>query len=581
MPRVPYNPAPSVEPITPGEQVRINVPPAAFGANIAAALEHLGTTTEHVGDELFNRAIAMQQLNNENEARDLQTQHAQQTAQLVADYDATEGQKARAELMPHLKRLQAVREGLAGQASNPQVQRMFLNDTAGFMQRETFSAARHAGDENRKYTLGTMAATKQLNIDGVRQNPDDENGFQETIRRNAELTRQEATVRGIPEGSPLAELGLRKSTSQIIAHRILGVNDTDPDRAAKMLEDNRGELTDEDWAQTESRVKSQSRSISSTNIANEVIQESRGDDGEPTKTVAQMVDRVKELAKERHPDDPIVAQHAITTLHTLTNIENWERKQQKWSDTQTVEKTIGEMNIQNIQQLRAVPGMQDTIARLGAKYENDLPNRINRINVAKNRETNQQAYLQIQGLYNNDRETFLNTDLTQEHLSYQDLKYWIGKQAEAKEKAQADPRVHSAMSILETQFGSQLRAMGVNPGDKKNLNSNYNHFTGALQQALEQHQQDTGKPAKYDDIVGPIWKTLQSSTPGRFWGQNYTYQKFKSPLPTEVPEAYSNMARDEAAKAGHPTPTDSQIYQAYLRQQFKALFSAGSSEKKP
>ena len=60
---VPYSGAPSVAPennSTP--YLNINVPAAAFGADTARAIQGVGGKLEHVGEELFNRAVAMQQL---------------------------------------------------------------------------------------------------------------------------------------------------------------------------------------------------------------------------------------------------------------------------------------------------------------------------------------------------------------------------------------------------------------------------------------------------------------------------------------------------------------------------------------
>ena len=70
MAQVPYSPVPAIAPTeaaTPKPSV--NAPAAAFGAAAGEAMSGLGRTLERTGDELFGRAIAIQNLNNETEAR--------------------------------------------------------------------------------------------------------------------------------------------------------------------------------------------------------------------------------------------------------------------------------------------------------------------------------------------------------------------------------------------------------------------------------------------------------------------------------------------------------------------------------
>lgn len=69
MPQVPYSGVPSVGPqyaATPS--VRSNVSAETLGAGVATESGRLGATLAHAGDELFTRAMAMQQLDQQAEA---------------------------------------------------------------------------------------------------------------------------------------------------------------------------------------------------------------------------------------------------------------------------------------------------------------------------------------------------------------------------------------------------------------------------------------------------------------------------------------------------------------------------------
>ena len=70
MAQVPYSPVPDVAPSdTATPRVSVATPEAAFGGATAKAIENLGTTVQGAGNELFGRAVALQQLNNETEAK--------------------------------------------------------------------------------------------------------------------------------------------------------------------------------------------------------------------------------------------------------------------------------------------------------------------------------------------------------------------------------------------------------------------------------------------------------------------------------------------------------------------------------
>ena len=69
MARVPYTGVPEASPaLHPAPSISVATPIAAFGGASAAAEGELGKQLERSGDELFQRAVAMQQLSNATEA---------------------------------------------------------------------------------------------------------------------------------------------------------------------------------------------------------------------------------------------------------------------------------------------------------------------------------------------------------------------------------------------------------------------------------------------------------------------------------------------------------------------------------
>src|SRR5262245_22574604 len=102
MPQIPYNPIPDRAPkdiATP--YISLNTPGAAFGESIAQskgpagqAFGNLGSALEKSGNELFARAMAIQQLRNETEAKDADTTYIATAGRMRADFNSLQGKAA-------------------------------------------------------------------------------------------------------------------------------------------------------------------------------------------------------------------------------------------------------------------------------------------------------------------------------------------------------------------------------------------------------------------------------------------------------------------------------------------------------
>ena len=105
MPQVPYIGYPTTQPIEPGEQISVSTPGAAFGENVGAAIRGIGGQLEQSGNEIFGRAMAIQDLANETAAREADSQFAMEQGKLHADFIANNpGASARENLIPFINR---------------------------------------------------------------------------------------------------------------------------------------------------------------------------------------------------------------------------------------------------------------------------------------------------------------------------------------------------------------------------------------------------------------------------------------------------------------------------------------------
>ncbi len=95
MAQVPYSPVPQVSASGQGlPQVSSQAPEAAFGGEIARAISGLGKTVEGVGDQIYERALWLQNLNNQAEARKADADYIVRSGQLQTEFNSLEGDAA-------------------------------------------------------------------------------------------------------------------------------------------------------------------------------------------------------------------------------------------------------------------------------------------------------------------------------------------------------------------------------------------------------------------------------------------------------------------------------------------------------
>ena len=580
MPRVPYNPVPDVQPQSPGEQIDIKTPGAAFGENVGAALEHLGTSGEQVGNELFQRALGMQDLANENEARNKVVDFTTQAAQLQADFDTKTGIEAKNALPGHLQAIADLRSQMRGTLSSPMAQKYFDNEAASFQNRVTFSSAAHAGQQFKSYTIDTFDATRDMAQRNVEDHPNDPNYYKRQTDVAIDAARQAAMMRAGTDdpNAPIVRNATDKTQQAILAHKIRGIARDQPLAAIKMTEDNRDKLGDE-YEPLQALVETKGTAVAASNIIDSILNKHKQADGEYDATVQQMQDEAKKQAQDLFPKMSLLPEHAISEIKSRLIQEGFARATDKRDTLNSINQTLADHpEVMDTQGLMAIPGMDKTIGKLSDYDKSTLNDRIFKARSIEYKQEWEYNKTRANGLASGNVNKFLEQDFGTWNLNPSERLQLQQKQTELAQKPTQDPRVGAAMSVLQTAFPNQLEAMSVRHTDRNDPDSPYTHFTGSLQEALQTWQEDHGKPAGYDDIIGPIFKDLMAkqsvsrSLFHPFTTEDYSFKQFQKPLPTEVPEAFRTKATNDAIKAGGVNPSDDQIYRAYLRMEYIKLF---------
>lgn len=585
MAQVPYSPVPSqVLADTPTPEMHPAIPEAAFGGQVAQAVSGFGNTLDKAGDEIFSRAIALQNLQNETDAKNADADYMIKAGKLHADYGALQGQDRVTAYPKLVQDLQQARMDTRNSLANPMAQKMYDQSALQTMGRTIFNAAGAAAVAQKEYVIGTAQAQSKLDANTVSNDPENENTFQDKLQRARHNAITIAAAKGLPEGSPQEQLLLQQQTSDLWYNRIQGLSQTSPSKANKMLEAHSDELTDDDRIKLTQVVRAQSRSVDSQNIAQEVFAGGKGDEANAPKSFSEMQAEAEAIAKQRDPNDPLLVQHTRAALQGLYNQSKYAERQEDQANIATINQALHD-GVPNYQAFRADPknaAAEDALVASGKKI--NIPAMINNYNTARDKQDNETRFRTIMGNANNDVLSFLDYNpYDDKQLSQGQMNQVVAKQAALKKQVNQDPQVDRAMSWLRQGNAATMQALGVYSRDRKNPDD-FDHLTGTVQDAMsiwaEQHQGKQPTQKEFDEQIAPqVLK--QHVTPGWFGssvGQGRA-ALFTQDTSTKDYTDFAEKQKKEVTDRTGMEPTDGELYRAYVRMQLLKLYpgkAAGS-----
>lgn len=279
MAQVPYSPVPSTQPTLQGPSPeRINTPPAAFGTTIAGATEGLGQSMSQVGNELFNRALAMQQLTNETDAKNADAQYTKISSDLYSKLEAQQGINAVNAYPQYQKDLEDQRQQIRA-TLNPMAARMFDSSSLSSLGRANFNGARWAGAQHKAYIDGTSKSAVEM------AQVDFGNSFNDPVASKTALDRINSETdlqAGVHGWSPVeTEAHRQDAVAQAYYKRFEAQAVTQPFQARSEFEKDPS-VVGKYRAQTEAMLERQEATVGSRQIVHNMTQGSYLD-----KTIAQ------------------------------------------------------------------------------------------------------------------------------------------------------------------------------------------------------------------------------------------------------------------------------------------------------
>ncbi len=578
---VPYNPVPTVAPTTVATpQIREDVPGAAFGTNIAEAIKGLGGAESGVGTEIFARAVAFQQINNEAESRDAATNFMIDAGKEHARFNALPPGQREAAFDGYMQNLQNLRQQYRDKLSNPMSQRMFDADSMSTMGRTIFNGAGVMATGARDFSNLTLENRMESNIKSMGDNSGDDNYFETKRQENEKLAGEYAIGKyGAKEGDSVYQYQVKLADSKAIARRATGMAEQHrADEGLKFLEANKGKMFEDDYNHAYKTVNMRAESSLVAKSAYDVYNEfSVHVPGKPDHTLGEMQDEVRKRVREAvGPNQPEVEMAAVRAVKNQWIQSEYAKRQEGDQLEQALVSKItnpaqGTLAPTNLEQyLQQNPGMQDFLDKLRRDHPEkaaDFPAKIHRWGESLNRPVNEARAIELRGMLESPegRDEFMQLDPTKEDHQ---TGIWMMRQ---REKiiggGQGSLGIGKYFSEMQRTDGAALDAMHVY--DRHTNKQKFYAFQGEIAGAVQEWLGAKGSMPTMQDFREKIKPELLKQYQTRTWygGAATTYQA-QTPTPLDDKHKIADWYRDH----GQPAPTEQQINLIYHRLLYRKAF---------
>ena len=292
--QVPYTGTEDVSPqFNPLSNVHVDTPIAAFGGATAGAITHMGEVAEGAGKELFARAYAMQQLNQQDVANKALSDYQNDLTQSYVDYTKNQGQDAIHGFPDFEKSTEDLRQQYADKMPSPEAQLLFNQESRNARFRTVFGAGNYAREEAKRF--GNQSAA--LRVDSAGDNlaataPGDSTALKTATDNIRVIAGQNAEENGYHPGTPEYSQKVDMAVSSQVSKSIRELAKTQPLKAQQLLQDQlkNGNLTETDSANLSPILERATINQGSRATGNSILSGDLGDWGAKPITTARAMD---------------------------------------------------------------------------------------------------------------------------------------------------------------------------------------------------------------------------------------------------------------------------------------------------
>lgn len=562
MPKAEYTPYLTVKPEGPrnvAERVDINYPHVEFRNSVGQALaqtgegmqtlsrsvrevggafDKLGSTFDHVGDQLWQRAQGLQEVQNQTVLTKAEMEYDKYAGEKQVAFNQLQGDAASEQAYKaHLTDLEDKRKTMLEKLPNQSVMQRFDKSTASMVGRMGMQAAEHAAKETRAAFVQSSEARVDQIQDQISKTDSPEDTKELAKRAHDEVFGKQAPAKGWSIDK--AAEAFQKILSDAYASQISRISRTDPTTARKMLEtpENKALIRGPKYEETMNHILMNERIIQSRNIGNEIQEKN------PDAPLEEKIDKAKEKAKEVNPNAPLLVEDAVRSVKQKHDEHNKEVKDALDKRKETVEQALygfdapgGKMPTTREELFAAGEDVRKAYEGLPEKQQRRIDKVLEQTakgDIPETPATRARVY-DLEEMWSKQQARFRDHDIMSEQIpisartKLRQMQLQVIKEGV---KLEADPHTDRAINIM--------RAGGILPKDLKPGSPKWNAFSGMVREALVEQGKRQGfdKPLteeQYRQIGNEILeKQKGSGWFGSDWGMVPRFETAKD-VPSDV-----------------------------------------------
>lgn len=260
MPQVPYSPVPTVDPqINATPSVRPSITPDAFGAGTAAASQQFGATLGQGGNQVFARALALEELDQQASVDNALTPVYDAISNRMLEFRSKAGLEAKNDHPAFIKDIDSIIDKGAEGLTSDYAKQIYLKNTRHMRQVTVESAGAHAGAEFKNYLIGS----EQARVDNARTlaslHPTDDKSYHDAM--HAIDTTMLDKYKGW--GPEQRESYIQEQKSTLAYERARALNETDFKKAREFLDSavKNGEISGERAGQIADQIRNRENTV--------------------------------------------------------------------------------------------------------------------------------------------------------------------------------------------------------------------------------------------------------------------------------------------------------------------------------
>ena len=595
MPQVPDIPGvvPQTQPFErPVPLPGVDVPKEGFTA-VSTAMEHFGLQGQDAAEKVYNRALALKQLQVDNSIRDLSSNYFNEISPLQADFMSRDDVSP-ADLNAHNAKLEGIRQKYAGLAQQygPYGQNQFGADSASMQRSFIREATLHSADRQRKTTILSIKSAADLDQDLSSKDPDNEEGFRSRIASSdANIAAATKLEFGVGSDSPITKSQQLIGRSRAGLRRIDGwLAKGDPDSAQRYIDTHQDDFTPADFGHAQLMVGARAHSLRSTAIVDDFFTKHVKQDGTMDMSNRDAQELIRQQARDQYPNLKELPEQAVRAFDQRIYTGRIAGRNDQISAATLFWNLMGQYKPETTEDYYKIPaenghpsGQQvaDILGKVDPKFS--IEQQLTTFNLRKNIETEKRALVRLNGMYTQGTDGGLTEFLgIKDWAAYgiknpDDIIKLQNIQLQKSRDPKSDPRVSSAISLAREYYEPRMHNLGVFKRDPKSKTkqADYDSFVGLLQEGLNKWDEDHGKAPSNKEIVNEILPdVLHTHAYTGYFGwtsREPVYHGYVKPAPEDVPKTFADDQYNEAIRRGGSPPTPMQIYNSFLRLQYNKI----------